>query len=585
MRTTLARALAVLLASIFTTLPSLAGTLKVRVLDGRDGAPLVGAFVQVGPAPNSPFNGNSGLTGADGTISFTAPGISGPQTVTAAATDFARFSVMDAAVDSVTLRLSRRIGGGGLSGPTAELSGTVSNITTQNNDGNFDLAFVYPTVKLADLLGDQNLPIDIPADTVNFPVVGPTVLPGNVVMPSQVEFVLFTFSKPNYHFFVKDAATYDFVALAGRLPISALSQPPEQIQNSVTFREVGVERQIAMNGPRSLTINSDLNLTQNLTVNVPEAPNATTIQVASVADLPSPTGLHTLFLDAKSGLADTQDSFLLSGKNPSGDMADAVPYIAGLYADSSAADLFSAGRVDRATLVLPATRTLGDFFLLPTLAQVGVQFTWSDVARPGITPNPSWGLGSFRIEPISAADSTVATESLWQVVTAATPRAFVLPVLPATAPGGLPDLSQTPAADQIVWDHTLADPAGGLGAVLTDPFSTATRFSRRKVAIVPPATSVPAIASNPSPPLFRIGGNPVLGASPVVLWSIPPARSTPVRWTLTAADGRRVREGDFRASGAADPLPALGGVAPGVYWLRLSDSERTDAARVVIAAR
>jgi len=585
MRTQLARAVAVLLASAFTIHPSLAGTLKVRVLDGRDGAPLNGAFVQVGPAPGSPFAGNSGLTGADGTISFTAAAISGPQTVTAAAADFARFSVMDAAVDSVTLRLSRAVGGGGLTGPTAELSGTVTNVATQNNDGNFDLAFVYPTVKLADLLGDQNLPIDIPADTVNFPVVGPTVLPGNVVMPSQVEFVIFTFSKPNYHFFVKDATTYDFVALAGRLPISALSLPPEQIQNSVTFREVGVERQIAMNGPRTLSINSDLNLTQNLTVNVPEAPNATTIQVASVADLPSPTGLHTLFLDAKSGLADTQDSFLLSGKNPSGDMADAVPYIAGLYSDSSAADLFSAGRVDRSSLVLPATRTLGDFFLLPTLAQVGAQFTWSDVARPGITPNPTWGLGSFRVEPISAVDSTVVTSSLWQVVTAATPRSFVLPVLPVTAPGGLPDLSQTPAADQIVWDHTLADPAGGLGSVLTDPFSTATRFSRRKLAITPPAAAVPAVAPRPVQPLFRIGGNPVRGGTALLLWSEPPARSTPVRWSLTSADGRRVRAGDFLASGGADPVPTLAGVAPGVYWLRLSVGDGTDAARLVIAPR
>ncbi len=576
---------ALLLALHLPLAPARAASVAVRVLDARDLSPITGAFVQVGPAPGLPFAGNSGLTGPDGRITFSDGAISGPQTVTAGADGFALFSVMDAVVDSVTLRLTRELPEGSALGPTAEVSGTVTNIATQNNDGNLDLAFVYPAVRLADLLGERNLPIEVPADTVNFPVIGPTVLPGNVVLPSQVEFLFFTFSKPSYHFSIGDAAIYDFIALAGRVPIDALTLPLEEVLNAVTFREVGVERQIAVNGPRTLNINSDLDLSHNLTVNVPEAPNGSSITVASVADLPSPAGLHTLFLDGKTGLADTQDSFLLSGKNPSGDMSDAVPYLAGTYADSSIADLFSAGRVDRSSLVLPATRTLGGFFALPDLSQAGAQFLWSDVSHPG--SSPTWALASFRVEPSDAADSTVTVRSIWQVAAPASPRSFVLPVLAPGAPGGIPDLGQTPDADQLVWDHLLADPAGALQGVLDDPLSSASRFSRRKLPVTPPVTAVehsgaPRGAAELS---FRVGPNPV-GRSARLHWSMPMPAGTPVAWRLAQADGRRVAGGELRVSGGeSDALPSIEGLSAGVYWLRMSQSTRTGVVQLVVGSR
>lgn len=561
----------------------LAGTVAVRVLDGRDGAPLTGAYVQVGEAPGTPFAGNFGLTGADGRIVFSHPSLSPLETVTAAAGGFARQSLIDAVTDSITLRLSREIPSSGVYGPSAEIAGTVTNIGVTNNDGNFDLSFVYPAVRLTDLLRERNLPIDVPADTVNFPVVGPTVLPGNVVMPSQTEFLFFTFSKPNYHFFIRDNAIYDFVALAGRLPIDALSAPPEEILNLLTTREVGVDRQIAVNGNRALTLNSDLNLTQNLTVNVPEAPNGTTLQVASVADLPSPQGLRTLFFDSKGGLADTQDSFLLSGRNPTGDLSDALPYIAGTYADSSNADLFSAGRVDRASLTLPATRTLGDFFLLPDLTQAGASYQWSDVARPGITPDPTWSIGAFRLEPATAADSTVVTRALWEVWAAADAGALVLPTLDPSAPGGLPDVGQSPENDQIVWDHLLADPTGAIQQVLDASLTTATRFSRRKIGVTPVTTSVPAPAR---PELtFRIGPNPV-AREISIHWVTAPEAGSDVSWFVTDAAGRRVGHGRFRASGGAtERLGRFDHLAGGVYWLRLSTAEETGLARLVVGLR
>ncbi|MCA9729522.1 MAG: hypothetical protein KC729_17680, partial [Candidatus Eisenbacteria bacterium] len=429
--------------------PVFAATLSVQVLDGRDGAPLDGAYVQVGPAPGVPFAGNIDFTDTNGMVTFDDPAITGPQTVTAAADGFARLSLLDAVTGSVVVRLSRETPQGGIYGPSAEISGTVTGIATTNNDGNFDIGFVYPAVQLIDLLR-QNLDIEIPADTVNFPVVGDVVIPGNVVVPNQIEFLIFNFSKPLYHFFIGDGSTYDFVSLAARIPTSALQLPLDEAINQAVMREIGIERQIPVSGNQVLNINSDIDLTRNLTVNVPEAPNGTTIQVAAVADVPNPSGVRTIYFDLKTGLRDAGGSFLLSGRNPTGDLSDAVPYLAGSYGDSSTADAFSAGRVDRSSLVLPATRTLGDFFLLPDLTQNGAQYEWSDVARPGITPDPTWAMGSFRLEPVTPGDGSVTTQNLWDVWSVADAFALTLPTLSGAAPGGIPDVGGTAEDDQIV---------------------------------------------------------------------------------------------------------------------------------------
>lgn len=542
-----------------------AGTLGVRVLRAADGQPISGAFVQIGPAPGVPFAANGGTTAADGRILFSDPNLIGPQTVTAAATDFARVSLMDSVVDSITVRLRPTVASGGLVGPTAEVSGTVTNIATSSNDGNFDMAIVYPAVDLSSLLAGRNFPIEIPADTVNFPVIGEVVLPGNVVLPSQTEFFVLNFSKPNYHFSIGDGATYDFMALAGRLPIDAISGPDPQ--NAITMREIGAERNIAVSGPRVLTINSDLNLTNNLTVNVPEAPNGSETQAFSLADFPGAGGTKTIFFDLKSGLADTQDSFLLSGRNAGGDLGDAAAYVAAVYADSSVDARYSAGRVDRTPLTLPATRTVGAFFLLPSLSQAGAQYQWSNVERPGITPAPTWAVASFRLEAATTGDPGVVTQSLWEVWATAGSLAFTLPVLPGSAPGGLVDPSETGDADRLVWDQRLADPAGSLAQVLVDPFRSATRYSQRWIEVTPAAAAVELVQTDPGRGL-RLEPNP-LSSNPSLHWGAPPIAGSQVAWLLLDVTGRQRARGQFLASGSVrDPLPgsAMADVASGTYW-------------------
>ena len=233
--------------------------------------------------------------------------------MTAAATGYARLTVMRAAADSIALALHPEVAPSSLPSPKAEISGTVTGIAMQTNDGNLDVGVVYPAVRLGDLLSTRMLPFEVPSDTVSFPVVGPVVLPGNVVVPSQTEYFVLNFSKPKYHFFVPDGQTYDFVVVAGRLPLTALGGSGLPL-NELTMREIGAERNIAVNGNRTVNLDSDLNLAHTLTVSAAEAPSGSNVFVTAVADLQG--GARSIFFDAKSALRDTLGSFRPLGAEP-----------------------------------------------------------------------------------------------------------------------------------------------------------------------------------------------------------------------------------------------------------------------------
>jgi hypothetical protein len=562
-----------------------AGTLRVRVTDGTNGAPLGGAYVQVGQLPGNPFPQNWGLTNSEGVIQFSDPFLVGPQTVTAGSDGFSLLTVIDAAVDSVSLALHPSTSSGGVAPPRAQISGTVTGIAIQNNDGNLDVGMVYPSVRLADLLSQRTLPFEVPSDTVNFPLVGPTVLPGNVVVPTQTEGFILTFSKPNYHFYVPDARTYDFLVVSGRMPILALSQPGLPL-NLLTMRETGAERNVPVNGDRTLTVNSDLNLTPSLTVQAPEAPPGSTVFATAVADLPA--SAHSILFDAKSALRDTLTALHLSGFTPAGDLADAVPYIAGYYGDSSRADTYQSGRVDRSPLTLPATRTLGGFYLLPELTQIGDGYAWSDVSRPGITPNPTWAIATFRTAPLDPADTTVPPLTAWEAWIPADQRIFRLPLLAPGAPGGLPDPSQTPEADKLLWDLWVADPSGSVGSVLTDAFATLTRWSRRTVEIFPPVPDVREVGLGTVSVRslkFRLAPNPGNGARDV-LWERPLAPNQMVSWTLLDPAGRKLLTGTFGSSGSVTDRRALKEVEhlpTGVYWIKMRAGNQSGSTPLIVA--
>jgi hypothetical protein len=584
------RVLAVLLplAAIAAVLPAVAtaraGSLSVRVTDAMTGLPIPGAFVQVGPSPGDPFPSNSGSADIFGWVTFVDPKILGPQTVTAAATGHARLTVMHAAADSIAMALHPEIAPSSLPSPKAEISGTVTGIAMQTNDGNLDIGVVYPDVRLGDLLSTRMLPFEVPSDTVNFPVVGPVVLPGNVVVPSQTEYFLLTFSKPTYHFFVPDGQTYEFLVVAGRLPLTALGGSGLPL-NEFTMREIGAERGVAVNGSRTLNLASDLALAHTLTVSAAEAPIGSRVFVTAVADLQG--GSRSIFFEAKSALRDTLGSIHLSGLNPAGDLADEVPYLAGYYGDSAAANLYQAGRVDRSPLTLPASRSLGQFFLLPSLHQEGDSWHWSDVMRPGITPAPTWAIATFRVEASTPGDPAVTPRTLWEAWVPAGDLSFRLPVLPVGVPGGLVDPGQTPEEDQLLWDQWIADPSGDIEEVMANAFGTLTRWSRRTIEVYSPITDVGGaglgtlagrgltfrLAPNPGPELREI------------FWDLPPPGGEPVCWTVVSPSGRLLASGTFPSSGMVRDSSTFEGtrsLPTGVYWIRLEVGQRVGSVPLVV---
>jgi hypothetical protein len=561
-----------------------AGSLSVRVTDAMTGLPIQGAFVQVGPSPGDPFPSNSGPADILGWVTFVDPGISGPQTVTAAATGYARLTVMHAAADSIAMALHPEVAPSSLPSPKAEISGTVTGIATQTNDGNLDIGVVYPAVRLGDLLSTRLLPFEVPSDTVSFPIVGPVVLPGNVVVPSQTEYFVLTFSKPNYHFFVPDGQTYEFLVVAGRLALTALGGSGLPL-NELTMREIGAERNIAVNGDQTRNLNSDLNLAHTLTVTAAEAPNGSSVFVTAVADLQG--GSRSIFFDAKSALRDTLASFHLSGLNPVGDLADEVPYLAGYYGDSAAANLYQAGRVDRSPLTLPASRSLGEFYLLPSLHQQGDSWHWTDVLRPGITPAPTWAIATFRVEASTPGDPAVTPRTLWEAWVPAGDLSFRLPVLPVGVPGGLVDPEQTPEEDQLLWDQWIADPSGDIEMVMANAFGTLTSWSRRTIEVYSPITDVGGsglgtlagrgltfrLVPNPGPELREI------------FWDLPPRSGESVCWTVVSPSGRRLASGTFPSSGMvrdSSTFEGTRGLATGVYWIRLEVEQRVGSVPLVV---
>ncbi len=566
--------------ALFAASHASAATLQVTVRDARTNAPISGAFVQVGPSPGIPFGANGGLTDPSGQITFDHASLVGPQSVTAAAVDHARASVIDAAVGAVTLALRPSFAGSlGLVDP-AEISGTVSNIATQSNDGNLDIAVVLPALRLGDVLSQGSLAIEVPADTVNFPVVGEIVLPGNVVVPSQTELLFFTFSKPNYHFFLEDQATYDFIALAGRVPLDALQNVGPDILNLLSFREVGAERNIPVNGGGVININSDLNLTQNLTVSVTGAPNGSQLQVLSLADLPQGGESATFLFDTKSALADVQSNFVLAGRNPSGDLSDAAAFVVAIYQDSSAAASYQAGRIDRTPITLPTSRSLDDFFELPSLAQADRTFSWTDVQAPGAT-TPTWARASFELGPADPNDGSIPAEALWDVVVAANTLSLDLPLLPETAPGGLTDPAGTGAADALSWTHFIGDTPGGVNEALSDLFDGLTTFSSRTEPVAPLPTSVETSIAQQVPGLdILVASNPGRGPRQV-RWS--GSTGPRVGWELFDLSGRRVARGEASTTDSNGQFLVETDLGPGVYWCRVEDGQRAGVASLVVS--
>jgi hypothetical protein len=167
----------------------------------------------------------------------------------------------------------------------------------------------------------------------------------------------------------------------------------------------------------------------------------------------------------------------------------------------------------------------------------------------------------------------------------------VLPALPDSVAGGLPDPAGTAAADQLQWEQVLIDAAGGTQAVLDDPYSSVTRFSRRRIAIARPVAGLAeGAAPRDEAGLFLSAPrpNPFAGAT-TVAWRL--ARPGRLSAAVYDVQGRRVSV----LRDDPTPLPAGSGTltwdgrvaagaraARGVYFIRVEGGGASAARRVML---
>ena len=583
--------LAALLGSAVS--PVRADTLQVGVVDARDHQPIAGAFVMVGSGKGIPFTGNTGLTSPAGTIVFQNAKLVGPQTVTAGAAGYAYTAVIQSAVGSVVLPLYPSTPQSGIYGPKARVTGPVTGINTVSNDGKLDIGMVLPALTIDAALGTGNLNFEVPPDTMSLPLPPwQTELPGNVVVPTQTEYYILQFSKPSYKIDLPAQTSQSLYVLSARLPIDALLNFPSggdpfQLLKLAEIRQFGIERDRAVGNGATITITADQNLRTQLTVRFTGVPSGTNVAAFSLGSLPRPGGGEEVVgYDTDSALADTLGAFVLASSVPAGDISDVSNLVAGVYQDSSAYAAFMSGRIDRTHFTLPATRVLSDFYVTPTLTRQGARFFWNDVHDPATEPAPTWVLSSITLGPTAPADTTVNTSVLWRIIAPATPGNFALPSLPAEAPGppaGLVDVNATPDADRLIWDATIANPAGDLTHVLTDPTDGLTHFSERAVTL----DLLPADA--PGTPLagagshLRLQPNPATGTVGLRLDS-PLSRA--VRFEVIDAAGRRLailHLANGRSSAVWDGCDENGRrVPPGMYMIRSADPSMPLVSKVLI---
>jgi hypothetical protein len=544
-----------------------ADQLAVTVTDGQTGLALAGAFVLVGPSASNPFAGNYGWTNAQGQITFSDPSLTGPQTVTAALETYGNTTVYQAAVGSIGLPLYPAVLDSTMGGTITHVEGTVQNIAITNNDGNLDVALVLPAVTASDFALGDRLPFSFGMETITLPIIGDIELPENSYAPDQIELLFYHFQKSPWRIDVPGQRATTFVSVAGRIALDALIAGATM--DDVEIREMGVERDVYVGGPMNVTINSDLNLTRNLTTVFSGVPAGAVIEAVSGARIPTAGGEVIVSYAANEAGIDTVSSFLLASRLPGGDLSDAVNVAVGRYGDSSGEYLFGAGIMQRNGFTLPHTETFQTWMSIPDLVQNGRTLSWSDPTAPGVSPAPTWTRSVVGLRPLPGQPGV--TTRAWRIFAPASGAgAITLPVLPAVAPGpptGLPDPSQTPEADQLYWDLQAANPPGGPGAVVAGFLEGATHWSQHWIPIDVPVAAVGDGHGQVADGLqLRAMPNPSPG---VVALSWRAGESGPARLEIITLDGRCVHaqaidlgRGGAGWNGLVDEQPA----PSGCYW-------------------
>jgi len=564
--------------------------LTVTAVDGQNGNLLEGAFVMVGLETGSPFVGNYAWTDVNGVVIFDDPALTGPQTVTLALDGYGHTTLYGGAQGAITLPLFPLTVDATMGGTITHVEGEVQGIANSSNDGNLDIGLILPALDPTEFILGDEIGFSFGSEIVNFPVIGDIEMPENSFMPSQVEYYFFTFEKTPWRLDVAGNRPTTFVSVAGRISIDALLGGATI--DDFQIREVGVERDIMVSGPMNVNINSDLDLSMNLTVQFAGVPAGSDLLVVPGALIPTAGGERIVSYALREDNIDLTQTFLLPSRNPGGDMADAVNVVVGAYGDSSSANGFGAGIMERDGFTVPHTELIDSWMNLPGLIQDDRTLLWNDPTQPGVSPSPTWTRSTIGLRPVNPDDGGIAITKDWRIYARADLYELTLPSLPPSAPGplgGLPDPESTPEIDMLYWQFMAANSVDDPQVVVEAYLTGGTHWTMRWIPLELPVAAMPE------------GGSFVGRSVGLQVWPNPSRGDVRLSWEsasvepgalglleFLSVDGRVIaRRPVTLASGSFEWNGLVGreSVPTGLYWARLTRGGQVLDQRPVLRMR
>ena len=459
------------------------GALTVRVVEGTvedafgSPVPIEGAMVMVGLREGDPFIGNVGLTDPEGYLTFIDPALDGPQTVTAGAGDHGYFSLVGVDAAEVVLPL----GLFDVKPATAEVQGMWTGFSAIHCDEKMQVGATIPTVSLPDLMAFDIESLLGHNTCIDFPLIGSLPIPGALVIPNDRELpgtpllcgiLGIPINKPSYLVEAPVGATRDLFALAGQVGVGEVVDlflggglSYGELIALLEPLEIGIVRDLYVDGPLSRNIEIETPLSANLTVQVDGTPAGSDVFLVSVGEIngdpaQAPGAGDLLFTGMGFREGGVPGSDLLSTAPAEGALSD-MRYLAAAVALVEYRR-FSA-LVDRTGFTPPATVSLDTFLSLVELSPVqGGRFTFTDAANPGVSPDPDLQVSELSLilttpgEPLPCDPYPAITEKrpFWTVHTPGEDIAFDLPRLPEWAPLAIPYPDETPETDWLEWTHS-----------------------------------------------------------------------------------------------------------------------------------
>ena len=464
------------------------GSISVKVVEaGSDNGlgepvPISGAFVMIGPRKGVPFTDNTGLTDENGEIVFTHPSLSGPQAVTAGASDYQLYSILDVNAASVEIPLAPKE----RTDPTSSVTGGLTGFPGIDCDDWLQAAGVIPVFSLDKILNfdftellSENVKLKIL--TYEF------YLPGNLVIPAQKELpglcsqLIPSIEKETYQLSLTTGKTHDLFAYGVEVDINAVLDGDFDLAGIFTGAyDLSIVRPLSLGLRRNVDVDSDMEdvdiptetpLVKNLTVTTNNSPANSLLFILSLGEIngdpaaPKPGAGDLVLFDfaqETGGDATTTEGL---GTVAAQDPFDDVRYLSVAVAvvPGDAPEPGITGQVNRDDYTPPATIDISTFLKPVQLDEVsGNRFSFSNTVQPGISPNPDLNMAVISLvttdpDAGSAAlpGATDTIDILWTLVFPGENRSFALPILPPEAPETLPFPEETPADDQLVWAQTV----------------------------------------------------------------------------------------------------------------------------------